>query len=80
MNIEEISFINDVIQDSRANARAEHDYNNLVSLIFNNAKLNWNEDGLILGSDEKLFDFLRIIEPIKYENTFKKLIDKKEEL
>lgn len=78
MNIEEISFINDMIQDSRANARVEQDYNNLVFLIFNNAKLNWNNDGLILSSDEKLFDFLKVIEPIKYENKFNKLKNEEE--
>lgn len=79
MNIEEISFINDVIQDNRANARIEQDYNNLVFLIFNNAKLNWNNDGLILNSDEKLFDFLKIVEPKIYENMFKKLKNEKQE-
>lgn len=78
MNIEEISFINDVIQDNRANARIEQDYNSLVFLIFNNAKLNWNNDGLILNSDEKLFDFLKIVEPKIYEDTFKKLKSEKQ--
>lgn len=73
MDVQEISFVNDIIQDSRANARIERDYDNLTYLIFNNVRLNWDKTGLILNSDEKLFDFLKIIEPTRYNVTLRQL-------
>ncbi len=73
MQIEEVSLVNDMIQDSRAAARAEYAYNVLTEQIIRNSKLNWDKTGLILKSDEKLFDLIEALEPIKYNNKLKEL-------
>ena len=78
MQVEEISFVNDIIQDTRADARECTKYDLLIRQIFKNCKLNWNNDGLILKSDEKLFNLLEVIEPSIYEKKLSYLLEEKE--
>ena len=78
MQAEEISFVNDIIQDTRADTREITKYELLIRQIFKNCKLNWNNDGLILKSDEKLFNLLEVIEPSIYEKNLSYLLEEKE--
>lgn len=71
MVIEEIKFINDVIQDARIDARIQEKYDMLIFCILKNAKLNWNNEGLTFKSDEKLFNLVEVLEPERYLNAFK---------
>lgn len=73
MQVEEVSFVNDMIHDSRAAARAEYSYDLLIEHIFRNSRLNWDKTGLILKSDEKLFDLIETLEPVKYYNKLDQL-------
>lgn len=82
MVIEEIKFMNDVIQDTRIDARIEAKYEILINCIFKNAKLNWNKEDLIFNSDEKVFNLIEALEPDSYKAALKDLLEeesKKEE-
>lgn len=48
-------------------------YITLVNMIFNNAKLNWNDTGLAINKDEGIFEYLKAIEPSMYEAKIKEL-------
>lgn len=48
-------------------------YITIVDLIFNNVKLNWDKTGLSISKDEGLFEYLKAIEPSKYEAKMKEL-------
>lgn len=78
MVIEEIKFINDVMQDARIDARIETKYDILINCIFSNARLNWNKDDLTLKSDEKLFNLIEALEPDSYKAALKDLQEKDE--
>lgn len=84
MVIEEIKFINDVIQDTRADVRIETKYEMLLNCIFKNVGLNWNNEGLTFKStDDKVFHLLEVLEPERYQNALESLLkleeDKKKE-
>lgn len=73
MVIEEVKFVNDVIQDTRIDARIQTKYDTLVDSIFHNIRLNWNNEGLALMSDEKLINLIEALEPERYEAALKDL-------
>lgn len=83
MVIEEIKFMNDVIQDTRIDARTETKYEILINCLFSNARLNWEKDGLTINSSfEKVFSLLEALEPDSYKAAVKDLLEeesKKEE-
>lgn len=73
MVIEEIKFINDVIQDTRIDARVQAKYDTLIDCIFNNIRLNWNNEGLTLISEEKFIHLIEALEPDRYKAALSEL-------
>lgn len=75
MIVEELNFINDIIQDTRADTRIETKYEMLLNCIFKNVRLNWNSEGLTFKStDDKLFHLLEAIEPERYQHALADLL------
>lgn len=78
MDSVEVSFLNDIIQDSRVDAITTTKYATLINTIFNNAEINYTGDGLRFKYDEIVFNVLRALEPESYDETLKKLLKEKE--
>ena len=57
-----------------ANARVENDqFYTLIKLIFNNARLAYNGEGLRLENEESIFAYLKVIDPDSYYSKLKSL-------
>ena len=63
------------IQQALKNER----YNTLLSFILNNSKLNYDNSRLTIDYGEIVLEYLKAIEPQRYEQKYNELIHKKEE-
>ena len=48
-------------------------YITLVDMIFNNVVLSWDKTGFVIGREGGIWEYLKIIEPSKYEAKMKEL-------
>ena len=48
-------------------------YITLVDMIFNNVKLDWDKTGFVISKDGGILEYLKTIEPSKYEAKMKEL-------
>ena len=48
-------------------------YRTLVDMIFNNVILNWDKTGFVISKDGGILEYLKTIEPSKYEAKMKEL-------
>lgn len=63
----------DIVQDNKANTITEERYEILLTAIFNNLRLGYNDKELMINSDEKLMAVLQAIEPYKFNMKLEQL-------
>lgn len=76
-----VDGVSDILSEF-ANLRSERDYykeslENLLGFIMSNTRLNWNNDGLRIDSDEEFNYMLKFLAPLEYYERLKILKDQK---
>lgn len=64
---EEVEFLMDILQDTRADSRIIDRYYTLIEFIFKNVSLDWRGECLSIKSDEKVMNLLKALEPERYK-------------
>ena len=61
-------------------SKKEDKFESLLSLIFNNARLDYSGESLRLENDDAVFEYLRAIYPSYYKERLDELIEKSKKL
>lgn len=64
-----------IIADLRAALAQKKELENLVKVIFDSTRLSYNHDNLILRDDERIVNYVRLIDPERYRSRFNELIE-----
>lgn len=63
-----------VAKDDISELSVEHNQlNNLIRILFNNARLDYNGEGLTLANDTAVYEYLRALKPTYYNEKLDKL-------
>lgn len=68
----------DTKNEVASNAVTIYQLNTLITLIFNNARLAYNGEGLRIDNEESIFEYLKIIEPDLFYRKLKYLKDERD--